>query len=61
MGRANCVRALLKLGVATDPRDVEGVTPLEYAKKAGHTGNTFMSVPIKSKYIIFTQMTGMSV
>ena len=37
-GHALCVKALLVAGAAPDPRDVDGVTPLEYAQNAGHTG-----------------------
>ena len=36
MGHADCVRTLLKLGVSPNPLDIDGGSPLEYAKQAGH-------------------------
>ena len=44
MGQLGCVRALLRLGVVPDPRDVDNVSPLEYAKCAGHNGKHLIGV-----------------
>ncbi|XP_023649581.1 ankyrin repeat domain-containing protein 55 isoform X2 [Paramormyrops kingsleyae] len=36
-GKADCVQALLQLGVEPDPRDINENTPLTYAMYCGHT------------------------
>ena len=44
MGHVECLRTLLKLGVSPNPVDIDGGSPLEYAKQAGHKGEKYVQV-----------------
>jgi ankyrin repeat protein len=38
MGHHQCVSVLLNMGITPNPSDIEGGTPLDYAKQTGHRG-----------------------
>lgn len=38
MGHSQCVSVLLNMGVTPNPQDIEGGTPLDYARQTGHKG-----------------------
>lgn len=44
MGHTQCVSVLLNMGVTPNPLDMEGGTPLDYAKQTGHKGTTLLPV-----------------
>ena len=39
-GQADAVKTLLELGVQASIEDVDGGTPLQYARQGNHQGNT---------------------
>ena len=48
MGHVDCLRTLLTLGVSPNPVDIDGGSPLEYAKQAGHKGQSTLLVIMPS-------------
>lgn len=38
MGHAQCVEVLLEVGVRVNVKDVDGGTPIAYARQSGNTG-----------------------
>ena len=44
MGHTQCVSVLLNMGVTPNPLDMEGGSPLDYAKQTGHKGTTLLQV-----------------
>lgn len=38
MGHAQCVEVLLEVGVRVNVKDVDGGTPMAYARQSGNTG-----------------------
>lgn len=46
MGHSQCVSVLLNMGVTPNPQDIEGGTPLDYARQTGHKGKDPLLLPL---------------